>query len=125
MNPPNPMTILILISLAQLIQIPIQSIYDDQSEEDPIRRQSLQRNFNRIYFPKDDQYPLNRIHSSPIVIFWASTQTNTGTDPDCVIPFFPIEQHVSSHRISHPFNQTILTKVNIHPSQSFPKSLFI
>lgn len=85
MNPPNQITMLILISLAKLIRIPIQSIYHDRTKKD-----FLYKNFNRIYYPNSDEVRHSEIISKPILIFWWSNKVNTGTDPDCIIPFFPI-----------------------------------
>ena len=99
---------LILISLAKLIQIPIRSIYHDGSEENSTKKDYLWKYFNRIYYPNSDEDLHSEIVSKPIVIFWWSNKTNTGIDPDCVIPFFP-----TANLVSFIFHIHLLNRINI------------
>jgi hypothetical protein len=94
----NLITVLTLIALAKVINIPIRSVYlspsTEESNENPNHIYKL---LNRVFYPSHNQHHNTETTPKPIVILWWCTQTRGVTYPDTVVPLFPADQHVSSY----------------------------
>jgi len=98
MDEPNLITVLTLIALAKVINIPIRSVYSPAStqelNENPDHMYNL---LNRVFYPSHNQHDDTEIQVKPIVILWWYTQTKGVTYPDIVIPLFEMDPRVSRY----------------------------
>jgi len=96
MDEPNIITVLTLIALAKVINIPIRSVYPRPSEQELDENPDhIYKLLNQVFCPPHNQHPGNETIIEPIVIMWWCTDPNRVTYCDHVIPLFPAIGHVS------------------------------
>ncbi len=95
MDAPNIITVLTLIALAKVINIPIRSIYPTQFKQ-RVNGNSGQicELLNQVFYPCHNQQCHNETMREPIIILWWCTGTNGVKYCDHVVPLFPTMEHV-------------------------------
>lgn len=96
MDAPNIVTVLTLIALAKVIDIPIRSVYPtppaQEFNENP---DHIYKVLNQVFYPPHNQHRDNETVVNPIVILWWCNDPNGVTYCDRVIPLFPAIGYVS------------------------------
>lgn len=93
MDEPNTVTLLILIVLAEIIKIPIQSVYPGLSTQELHDNPNHPyKHLNQVFYPSSNQNKDNKTTSKPIIILW---WRNQDSNVICPIPLFPVDETVS------------------------------
>ena len=92
MDEPNTLTLLSLIVLAEIIQIPIQSVYPGFSAQELHDNPNhAYKHLNQVFYPSSNQNQDNKTTLKPIIILWSHDQDR---DMLCPVPLLAIDETV-------------------------------